>query len=175
MLLHSKSLEETRAAASNLLQLVEAVVKANRTKLVATVVALQGDLGSGKTTFAQQLGLLLGVRETIASPTYVIEKIYKIPGNPSYKHFIHIDAYRLESDQEMLKLGWQEIVFDPHNIIVIEWPERISRLLPQDYIDVKFEFVDENTRRIEMNYVDRSTSSRSDTSDENYASGETSQ
>ncbi len=84
----SESLEETKEIARLFLDSIEPIN-------TGTVVALKGDLGSGKTTFTQAVGELLGIKENITSPTFVIEKIYPI-AYEGYKNFIHIDAYRLQ-------------------------------------------------------------------------------
>jgi tRNA threonylcarbamoyladenosine biosynthesis protein TsaE len=67
----------------------------------------------------------------------------------AFTHLIHIDAYRLESADEMKHLGWDEIVANPKNLIVVEWPEKIAPLLPADHARLKFTFVDDTTREIE--------------------------
>ena len=118
----------------------------------ATVVGLSGDLGSGKTTFSQCVAKILGVNENVTSPTFVIEKIYELTGQP-FKHLIHIDCYRLESASEMAKLGWAEIVADPNNLILVEWPEKIADILPADMIKIDFKFIDEKTREINPSIV----------------------
>lgn len=115
----------------------------------ATIVALYGDLGAGKTTFTQAVAKALGVTETVTSPTFVIEKIYKL-SHPHYTHLIHIDAYRLESGKELETLGWREIASDSKNLIFIEWPEKVADILPGNMHKIYFKFVDENTREIEM-------------------------
>lgn len=120
----------------------------------ATVVGLSGDLGSGKTTFTQCVAEALGVGDHVTSPTFVIEKIYELANKP-FKHLIHIDCYRLESASEMEKLGWQEIVADPDNLIVVEWPEKIADILPSDMIKVDFTFVNETTREINLHGKNR--------------------
>lgn len=114
----------------------------------ATILGLYGDLGSGKTTFTKSLAKVLGVEAVVSSPTFVIEKIYSLENKP-FKHLIHIDAYRIEKSEEMLRLGWQKIVSDKENLIVIEWPEKISDILG-DHIKVKFDHVSENEREIEI-------------------------
>ena len=113
----------------------------------ACVVALQGDLGAGKTSFAQAVGALLAVKENISSPTFVIEKIYPINWK-GFKNLIHIDAYRLERESELLHLGWEEIIREPENLILIEWPENVPGIIPQDAKRISFNFVDEDTREI---------------------------
>lgn len=104
----------------------------------ATIIALQGELGSGKTYFAQKLGQVAGVKETMQSPTFVIMKIYDIEW-AGYKKFIHIDAYRIEKEQELISLGWQELVEDPKNLILIEWPEKVPGLIPKNAKRIIFE------------------------------------
>jgi tRNA threonylcarbamoyladenosine biosynthesis protein TsaE len=113
----------------------------------ATVVGLRGDLGSGKTAFVQQTSELLGVTETVTSPTFVIEKIYKLD-HSHFAHLIHIDAYRLESDQELLSLGWKEIIADPKNLIMIEWPEKVPGCMPSYSEYITFTFINDTTRDI---------------------------
>ncbi len=114
----------------------------------AVVVALFGDLGTGKTTFTQGLAKALGVTETVTSPTFVIEKIYKLD-HQAFDHLIHIDAYRLEQSSELARLGWQDILSNPRNIIAIEWPEKVADIMPKDQRVLKFTFIDESTREIE--------------------------
>lgn len=129
----------------------------------ATVVGLYGDLGAGKTCFMQGAGLTLGVSERMVSPTFVIEKIYKLGdagegrknergkrSSVRFSHLIHIDAYRIEKSEEIVHLGWQELVADPKNLICVEWPQRIADIMPPDHIKINFEFLDENTRAIEF-------------------------
>lgn len=97
----------------------------------ATVIALHGELGAGKTAFAQAFGKVLGVEENMPSPTFVIMKSYAVNWR-GFKKLIHIDAYRLEREEELLHLGWDALVRDPENIILIEWPEKVAGLIPAD-------------------------------------------
>ena len=110
-------------------------------------IGLYGDLGSGKTTFMQFFGEALGVKEKILSPTFVIEKIYKI-AHPNFDHLIHIDAYRLENADEMRNLGWANIIKNPRNLIAVEWADRIAELLPNNHICVNFSHHNEESRII---------------------------
>lgn len=114
----------------------------------AIVLALSGDLGAGKTAFTKELASVLGVVDVVTSPTFVIEKIYKLSGG-QFEHLIHIDAYRLEKSEELAHLGFQDILSNPRNIIVIEWPEKVADLIPKDAKSLKFTFIDETTREIE--------------------------
>lgn len=111
------------------------------------VVGLSGDLGSGKTAFTQAVAKQLGIQDIVTSPTFIIEKIYKL-NNQQFDHLIHIDAYRLESGAELLHLGWNEIAANPKNIIFVEWPEKVVDILPKGITMIEFKFIDETTREI---------------------------
>jgi tRNA threonylcarbamoyladenosine biosynthesis protein TsaE len=116
-------------------------------KNTATIIALSGDLGAGKTSFTQGLARALCVDETVNSPTFVIEKIYTLKGQ-GWQRLIHIDAYRLESAHELEVLGWKEVAEDPDNLIVIEWPERVEGLLPPTATVLTFVWKSEETRGV---------------------------
>jgi len=107
----------------------------------ATLIALSGNLGAGKTTFAQGIAQALGVEEQVTSPTFVIEKIYQLMGQ-KFTRLIHIDAYRLKDPHELEVLGWNELITDPTNLIVIEWPEHVAALLPPDATHVTLSGMD---------------------------------
>lgn len=115
----------------------------------ATVLGLSGELGSGKTTFVKAFARALGVEEHVTSPTFVLEKIYKLE-RADFDHLIHIDAYRLESGSELLTLGWGEMMANPKNLIVIEWPERVAEVLPSTMKTLRFVFIDDSTREISL-------------------------
>lgn len=138
----SSSLEETHQIAMEFLETLKPDKK-------ATIVALKGNLGSGKTAFCQEAGKVLGVSDNMHSPTFVIEKIYTVSWR-GFKNLIHLDAYRLEKDSELLHLGWNEIIKEPENLIFIEWPENVSSLIPREARHLSFKFIDEKTREIEI-------------------------
>lgn len=140
----SKSLEETEKIARDFIE-----KEFLRNESDAIIVGLYGDLGSGKTAFTQAVAKYLGVKEVVTSPTFVIEKIYKLKGG-HFDHLIHIDAYRLKSGDELLRLGWEEIAKNPKNIIFVEWPERVAEILPNNIKKIYFFFINENTREIEF-------------------------
>jgi len=100
-----------------------------RTGKNALVIALSGDLGAGKTTFVQGFLRAAGVRKRIASPTFVLIK--------SYKFMYHIDCYRIKNPKELLDLGLKEILNNPKNIVLIEWAEKIRRILLKKTIWIK--------------------------------------
>lgn len=112
----------------------------------AAVIGLEGELGSGKTTFAQFFAKALGIKRKIQSPTFVIIKKYKIKN----KTFIHIDAYRIKKPKEILELEWKELITNPKNIVLIEWADKIKKILPKNYFKIKLEILDEKTRKIKI-------------------------
>lgn len=101
----------------------------------ACIVGLSGHLGAGKTSFTKLLAKELGITETVTSPTFVIMKIYEIPaGTSSFKRLVHIDAYRLEKRNELEALDFERISSDPHNLMIVEWPENAG--LTKEDMDV---------------------------------------
>ncbi len=115
----------------------------------ASVVALSGNLGAGKTTFTQALGKHLKIKRKVNSPTFVIMKKYPIK-TPHHKTLIHIDAYRLKNEKELEKLGWTEIVSNPENLICIEWPENVAKALPKKHHKIKISHTKEGHRKFEI-------------------------
>lgn len=95
----------------------------------ATLVTLSGDLGAGKTAFTKEVAKALGVEEVITSPTFVLEKVYALPDG-AFKRLIHIDAYRLEAGSELAPLGFDELMKDPGNLVMLEWPQMVADALP---------------------------------------------
>lgn len=129
----STSAQETRDLGARLFRQIRAAGPRDS----AVVLGLTGALGAGKTTLVQGLAHEAGVREKITSPTYVISRRYEVPnsgyetGNV-FKNIYHVDAYRLESPAELLRLGWREMVEEPTNLVLVEWADRIRSVLPVD-------------------------------------------
>ncbi len=115
----------------------------------ATVFGLRGDLGAGKTAFVKAVADVLGVKEHITSPTFVIMKKYALSAS-DFASLVHVDAYRLQSGDELKKIGWEEIVAEPGNIVFIEWPENVSDALPEGIQHIEFDHVDEKTRNVNV-------------------------
>jgi tRNA threonylcarbamoyladenosine biosynthesis protein TsaE len=90
----------------------------------------------------------IGFLETITSPTFVIEKIYELSGQ-KFSHLIHIDAYRIEKSDELLRLGWNDIISDKNNLILIEWPEKAVDIMPE-HIKANLSHISESSRGIEI-------------------------
>ncbi|HUX35662.1 MAG TPA: tRNA (adenosine(37)-N6)-threonylcarbamoyltransferase complex ATPase subunit type 1 TsaE [Candidatus Paceibacterota bacterium] len=96
------------------------------------IVALGGKLGAGKTTFTQGFAAGLGIRSKIISPTFILIRKTELPrlGNSQFRNFIHIDAYRADA-KDFLKLGFKELAEDNRNIILVEWADRLKKILPK--------------------------------------------
>ena len=109
-----------------------------------TVLALKGDLAGGKTTFTKGIGKALNIKQVINSPTFTILKIYH--GDLT---LYHIDAYRLENND--YDLGISE--FEQDGIMVVEWPEYYLDFLPEEYIEISFEYIDDDTRKINFKAI----------------------
>ena len=126
------------------------ISKIRKSKIkTAVVVALSGELGAGKTNLTQEIAKQFGVNENVVSPTFVIMKKYKINGN-RFKNLIHIDAYRIEHSKELEHLNWKEFLNDPTNLILIEWPEKVSEIIPEHTIMVYLSHVDDETREVKF-------------------------
>jgi len=128
------------------------------------VICLTGDLGAGKTTFTQGLLKALKVKGPYTSPTFAIMKQYRIPATRNTQHatknkgvfhvscfmfhdVYHIDAYRIDA-KDLLNLGWKEIIAEPKNIIIIEWADRVKKIIPKNSLWIELEWLDEKNRRI---------------------------
>jgi len=110
----------------------------------AQVLGLEGDLGGGKTTFLQGFAKGLGIKKKILSPTFVILKKFKV----KHKIFYHIDCYRIKKPQEILDLGFKQIISDSKNIVAVEWSNHIKKIMPKNTILINFEFINKNKRKI---------------------------
>ena len=111
-----------------------------------TVIALEGDLGAGKTAFCKCLGKALGVKGTINSPTFNLVKVYQGERFVLY----HVDAYRLEGKVgNLTDIGLDEIVGDKAYVVYVEWPEFLPALKQaHPLIDIRFDILDDERRRI---------------------------
>ncbi|MCL5010910.1 MAG: tRNA (adenosine(37)-N6)-threonylcarbamoyltransferase complex ATPase subunit type 1 TsaE [Patescibacteria group bacterium] len=143
------SARQTQALAREIARSILSVQQAG-----PVVLALRGNLGSGKTTFVQGLAKGLGVKNEINSPTFVIMKKFKIQNSKfkTFKNFYHIDCYRLNKPEEILSLGWQEIIANPKNIVAVEWPGKIKKFLPKQTTCLIFKFVNKNQRSIKFQF-----------------------
>lgn len=112
------------------------------------VLGLVGGLGSGKTQFVKGLARGWGIKTAVTSPTFVVAKNYQLPG-ANYQ-LVHIDCYRLSTPEELIAIGFGELVEDKNNIIAVEWADKIKKIMPVGTIWIKFRRgKKENERRIE--------------------------
>ena len=109
------------------------------------VVFLEGDLGSGKTTFTQLLLKHLGYEGRVKSPTYAIYESYKL----SQFELFHMDLYRLSSPEELYYMAIEEII-SPHNVVVIEWPQKGQGVLPQATKSLFFTLINSVQRELSI-------------------------
>lgn len=140
----SKSPQETQEIARRILS----NLKESR------VIALHGELGSGKTTFAQGIARALGITQRVVSPTFLIRKQYSLPTKNNIRKLYHLDLYRLQSVKEVYEIGIREIINDQNALILIEWPEKIAEFLPTSTVHILFEYIDETTRKITLRMQD---------------------
>lgn len=126
----TKSTEETKKFA------VELAHKVGK----GSVLALYGDLGSGKTTFIRYFVEAMGLKNRVQSPTFVVAR--------KYGYINHVDLYRLTNETEAKDIGIGEMLNDTDSLTLIEWPEIIENLLPEETVKIYFEYIDENTRKI---------------------------
>lgn len=113
----------------------------------AFVIALDGELGAGKTTFVQAFAKELGVKDVVTSPTFVIMKVYKTT-HSKMKTLVHVDAYRAKDSEDLAALGLHEYMLDPSTIILIEWADRVVDLLPKKYTRIHIDHIDDHERSI---------------------------
>lgn len=114
------------------------------------VFLLSGDLGAGKTALVQGLGAGLGYEKKINSPTFNIMKLYSIRGNKTVKLFCHLDAYRLNSGEDLLALGIDEYLNNPEVVTAIEWSEKVESIWPKKRTMIKISNISENIREIKI-------------------------
>ena len=135
----SKSTRETKDFAKNLINNLKG----------PTVLALEGELGAGKTTFVQGIAEQLGIEKRVLSPTFVFLRSYGLK-NTKFKKFHHFDLYRCRSLEDVKSIGFEEVLGDEDSLVVIEWPEVARTLLPTNTRWIKISKIGENEREIEV-------------------------
>lgn len=114
----------------------------------ATLVTLSGELGAGKTAFAQAVARSLGVSEPVTSPTFVLAKSYGLPEGEPFARLVHIDAYRLTGGKELRSLDFARTMEDPDTLILLEWPEMVADALPGADAAIRLETQPDETRTL---------------------------
>jgi len=107
-----------------------------------TVICLDGDLGVGKTALTQFIAREFGVKEYITSPTFTIIKEYQ-----GLLPFYHMDVYRIESEDDMYDLGYDEYIYS-EGVTIIEWSEKILGILPENRISINIQRLDDSSRTL---------------------------
>ncbi len=122
-----------------------------KTLKAGDILALYGDLGSGKTTFVQGLAQGFGITQRIISPTFIIMRTYELGIKNKelrIKNFYHVDLYRTKNERDIEGLSLKEIMEDQNNIVVIEWPEKLGAFLPKHAKKLAFKYISEEEREI---------------------------
>jgi len=158
---HKTYITKSAAATKKLGEQIAKEVLKSPSQKMAKVLGLQGNLGGGKTTFLQGFAKGLKIKEKILSPTFVIQKRFKIKDS-RFKNFYHFDCYRLKNEKvpklakgepgsrsqsdlgNILELDFKKIISNPKNIVAIEWPERVKKVLPKNTTLIEFEFINKN-------------------------------
>lgn len=112
------------------------------------IIALSGELGTGKTTFTQGFAKGLGIKDKIISPTFVLQRQHQIPD--SKKILYHIDLYRLDNSADFNNLGLKDLMKNSNDIVLIEWAEKARIILPKDTIWIYFKQINLNTREVSL-------------------------
>ena len=142
----TSAVDQTRELGSALAELARA----------GDLLLLAGDLGAGKTAFAQGFGRGLGIDDTITSPTFTLAREYQ--GNRLRLH--HLDAYRMERLEEVLDVGLPELL-DDEAVVLIEWGDAIVPALPADYLEVRITLGEgDDDRVLDLSWVGPSWSTR---------------
>lgn len=114
---------------------------------IGQVFCLFGELGSGKTTFTQGLGQYFGLKRII-SPTFILHRSYRLKKRGKIKFLHHIDLYRLQNSEEISVLGLSDFIEREDSVTIIEWPEKITGLLPKKRREIYFEYLTDQERKI---------------------------
>ena len=112
------------------------------------IIALQGDLGTGKTTLAQAICRGVGISEDVTSPTFALVNEYHVNGASVF----HLDLYRLSGPADLTNLAWDDII-NSGEIVIVEWPERAGERLPADAMRIRLDYItgDDTRRRLSVN------------------------
>jgi tRNA threonylcarbamoyladenosine biosynthesis protein TsaE len=113
------------------------------------VIAFHGNIGAGKTTFIHALCSARKVKDVVSSPTFSIINEYSFWENEKEKKIFHIDLYRLKNEQEAIQAGVEDCLYSDH-ICLVEWPEKITSLLPENTLHVFIEPVNDQTRKLRI-------------------------
>ena len=114
-------------------------------------IALNGDLGAGKTMFVKGLAESFGIKN-VSSPTFVLMKVYNIKNNKNIDKLCHIDAYRLIDYRDLLAIGADEYIKDKKTLVVIEWADKVKKILPNCFKAINIKHLEQNVREFSLNF-----------------------
>jgi len=109
------------------------------------IILLSGDLGAGKTTFVQGIARGMGIDDQVTSPTFTLIQEY---GRGDHR-LVHVDPYRLESEEDLIGIGFEEFV-EGGAVLAVEWSERLGSLTPQHRLDIRIDCLENDARRVTM-------------------------
>lgn len=109
------------------------------------LVSLSGDLGAGKTTLVQAIARELGITLNVTSPTFVVMKQYAVSGS-RFAKLVHIDAYRIENEAELEVLHIPDLLADPSNLVIVEWPEKVPSYTSSSFLHLHGTVADDGGR-----------------------------
>lgn len=112
----------------------------------AGVIAFYGEMGAGKTTLIREICSQMGVTDNVASPTFAIVNQYLSDGGAPVYHF---DFYRIDKTEEAFDMGYEEYFYGG-DLCLVEWPEKVEQLIPQDAVRVKIEVTGKESRAISI-------------------------
>jgi len=115
----------------------------------ARVIGISGDLGAGKTTFVQGFITAIIPRAKVTSPTFLIARVYPLLARKKhiYKNIYHLDLYRITHIKELQTIGFEEMIANPYNIVLIEWPEKAKNIMLKTDIYMKFSHIKNEKER----------------------------
>ena len=128
---------------SELSEVAEAVIEATGRR---NVVVFRGEMGAGKTTLIREIAAQLGVSDTVTSPTFALVNHYKGTGD---RNIFHFDFYRINDIREAYDFGYEEYFYSG-DLCLVEWPEKIESLLPEEVVTVRITVDDEHSRTFEI-------------------------
>lgn len=145
MFIITKAEHETEAAGRNF---AKALKDGEYSLARPPFIALYGELGSGKTAFVRGMAQILAPDAHVSSPTYALINIYDAPIK-----LVHLDLYRIVSDDDLYSIGFDELFDDLNSVIAAEWCENIPYALPRSRADVKFTQTPDGARKIEIDII----------------------
>ncbi len=117
--LNSHSAHETREIGKELA----------RTLTGGDIIILKGDLGAGKTALTKGIAEGLHIEKEVTSPTFTLMSVYQVPNHETIKELVHVDTYRIETYEELLEIGIEDYLEKLDTLTIIEWPEKVDKLL----------------------------------------------